>query len=100
MKCIQCSVTPDPKDGWLAKLEHRTAGPYRNLDIALRIAIDEAQRIRRAGREARIVVYNADHTIAAEYRLCTACTCEAAVVSGNPGQLRNLDDTNANLQSL
>jgi len=76
MSCVQCSVMPDTHKGWLAAIEHRTAGPYLNRDMALRVAIDDAQRIRRSGRAARVVVYDAEREVCAEYCLCRPCACK------------------------
>jgi hypothetical protein len=61
----------------MARLKHRIAGPYRDMDTALRVAIDEAQQIRRAGHPVHIAVNDADRTIAI-YRLCSPCTCDLA----------------------
>ena len=94
MTCVQCSISPNERGEWFAKLADRTAGPYRDIDMALRIAIDEAQRIRRTGGAAHIVVYNSDRTTAAVYRLCGSCNCDLAPMSDSQIQVKDSVSSN------
>jgi hypothetical protein len=34
MNCVQCSVRPEGRGGWIAELEDRATGPYLSQDIA------------------------------------------------------------------
>jgi hypothetical protein len=85
MNCVECSVRPDARHGWMTQLEDRTTGPYLKLDMALRVAISDAQRIRRSGRAARITVYDATPAVCAQYCLSDACPCKEAAVVEVPG---------------
>jgi hypothetical protein len=84
MNCVNCSVRPNAHNGWMAELESQTTGPYLDRDMALRIAIIDAQMIRRSGRRARITVYDATREIRAEYCLSDQCACKEADVVEMP----------------
>jgi hypothetical protein len=58
MNCRQCRVALGDK-GWIAETEKGEAGPYASEDTALRVAVAEVMRLRRAGRAARIALRNA-----------------------------------------
>ena len=78
MNCVECTVTACG-DVWIAALEHRVVGPYRDRDLAVQVAIAEALRIKRAGGAARVVVKDGD-TCAAH------CICEKFFNRGNAAQ--------------
>ena len=46
---------PTSRQEWVAHLEGGPAGPFADQDVALRVAILEALRLRRLGRPARAV---------------------------------------------
>ncbi|MGA2818418.1 MAG: hypothetical protein ABSE67_19430 [Xanthobacteraceae bacterium] len=70
MNCIPCIVFPTSKREWMAQLENGSAGPFIDLDFALKIATTEALQLRKSGRPARIVVIDKDGRTCAERCLC------------------------------
>jgi len=82
MNCIPCIVFPTSQAQWMAHLENGPAGPFMCQDLALRVAIIEATRLRKLGRSARLVVSTKDGCISAERclceRFCSACAVPAA----------------------
>jgi hypothetical protein len=60
MSCIPCIVFPTSMQVWMAHLENGSAGPFIDLDFALKIATTEALHLRRLGRPARVVVIDKD----------------------------------------
>lgn len=70
MNCIPCTVFPTAKREWVAHLENGPVGPFLDRDLALRVAIIEAQRLLRSKRPARIVVRDHDGNVRAERCLC------------------------------
>jgi hypothetical protein len=72
MSCSVCTVFPTSRQEWMANLENGPAGPFMNRDLALKVAVVEAMRLRRSNRAARIVVRNEDGRVCAERCLCRA----------------------------
>lgn len=70
MLCISCDLSPTDNGGWVANLEEKQAGPYWTQDIAIRVAIAEALRLRAAARPARVTVRDRSGTIRVERCLC------------------------------
>jgi hypothetical protein len=70
MDCAEYRVYPANAGGWFAQLNHREAGPYNSLDMALRVAISEILRRRKSGQAARLTVKDARGAVCAERCLC------------------------------
>jgi len=70
MSCIPCIVSPTSKKEWMAHLESGPAGPFMNQEIALRVAVIEALRLRRLGKAARVVVMDHNRDVRLERCLC------------------------------
>ena len=58
MDCKRCQVAHGAQ-GWTAQTEKGEAGPYATQDMAMRVAVSEVLRLRRAGRAARLPLRNA-----------------------------------------
>ena len=54
----------------MAHLESGPAGPFMNQEIALRVAVIEALRLRRLGKAARVVVMDHSRDVQLERCLC------------------------------
>jgi len=70
MSCCACTVFPTSRQEWVAHLENGPVGPFMSQDLALKVAITEAMRLRRANRCARVVVRDGDGSVCAERCLC------------------------------
>jgi len=70
MDCAEYCIYPASVGGWLAQLNHREAGPYSSLDMALRVAIAEVLRRRKLGQAARLIVKDARGAVCADRCLC------------------------------
>jgi hypothetical protein len=55
MDCKRCRVAFGER-GWTAQTERGEAGPYATEDIAMRVAVAEVMRLRRAGEAARLAI--------------------------------------------
>ncbi len=69
MDCVRCSVYRR-HDGWLARLPDRDAGPYLDRDVALRVAIGDALRLRQVGQHVRVSLIAGYGETLAECCLC------------------------------
>lgn len=70
MARTQYLVFPAPNGGWTARLESRDAGPYLSQDLALRVAISDALRLRNTDQRVRVTVQDARGVVSAERCLC------------------------------
>jgi len=70
MDCIECMVFPLSSGDWVAHLDNGPAGPFFDADIALKLAVSEALRLREANRAARVTVRAPDGAVRAQRCLC------------------------------
>jgi hypothetical protein len=69
MPCTLCAVVPSGK-GWLTQIGKAEKGPYLSRDMATRVALTEALKIRREGGRARLSVQNDGGDVQVERCLC------------------------------
>lgn len=70
MDCIECMVFQLSSGDWVAHLESGPAGPFLDADIALKLAVNEALRLRRENQAARVTVRARDGAVRAQRCLC------------------------------
>lgn len=70
MDCIECMVFQLPSGDWVAHLENGPAGPFFDAGIALKLAVNEAIRLRRENQAARVTVRAHDGAVRGQRCLC------------------------------
>jgi hypothetical protein len=70
LACKKYIVCPSDRGGWIAKIEIREAGPYASRDLALKIAVAEAGRLRAPDQPICLVVEDARGEICAARCIC------------------------------
>ena len=70
-KCTYYVVKPSPNDGWVGCADGQEYGPYLSRDMALKLAVADVHRRRKAGQPVRLVVEAGGGAVSADRCLCS-----------------------------